>query len=196
MDGFREAVHACQLIDMGFVVNSYTWTDNREHEVRCRLDRVFVSQPWLNLFPASWGCHLNPSKSDHLPIWVEIRCSTASPSRKGRKRFRFEKMWLKEESCEGIISLAWNKLVSGFQVCEKIRFTRCALLAWQREVFGFTKAKIAKVWDKLGMLFKHPPSAELYAAKGSYWVNLIHFLGGRRCIGGNVRVYSGYRKGI
>ncbi|KAM1259231.1 hypothetical protein FF1_038662 [Malus domestica] len=82
MDGFREAVHACQLIDMGFVVNSYTWTDNREHE---------------------------------------------------------------EESCEGIISLAWNKSVSGFQVCEKIRFTRCALLAWQREVFGFTKAEIAKV---------------------------------------------------
>ncbi|KAM1788658.1 hypothetical protein ACFX11_038914 [Malus domestica] len=53
-------------------------------------------------------------------------------------------MWLKEESYERIISLAWNKSVSGFQVCEKICFTRCALLAWQREVFGFTKAEIAK----------------------------------------------------
>ncbi|KAM1450524.1 hypothetical protein ACFX2I_037752 [Malus domestica] len=31
-----------------------------------------------------------------------------------------------------------------FQVCEKICFTRCALLAWQQEVFGFTKVEIAK----------------------------------------------------
>ncbi|KAM1091289.1 hypothetical protein FF1_018791 [Malus domestica] len=30
----------------------------------------------------------------------------------------------------------------------------------------------------------------------SYWVSLIHFLGGKRRIGVNVRVYNGYRKGI
>ncbi|KAM2165482.1 hypothetical protein COP2_038937 [Malus domestica] len=91
---------------MGFVENSHTWTDNREVEVRCHLDRVFASQPWLNLFPESRVFHLNQSKSDHLPLLVEIRCSAASPSRRGKKRFIFEEMWLKEESYEAIISSA------------------------------------------------------------------------------------------
>lgn len=51
MDGFWEAIHACQLIDLGFLGTANTRTDNREDKVRCRLDRVFASQPWLNTFP-------------------------------------------------------------------------------------------------------------------------------------------------
>ncbi|KAM1573308.1 hypothetical protein ACFX14_043279 [Malus domestica] len=71
------------------------------------------------------------------------------------------------------------KQVPLFQVCEKIRFTRCALLAWQREVFSFTntKAEIAKVQDKLGVLFKHPRLAELYVARGELLGQLASLLG-------------------
>ncbi|KAM0996492.1 hypothetical protein ACFX2C_006494 [Malus domestica] len=78
-------------------------------------------------------------------------------------------MWLREDSCEGIIISAWSKLVVGlplFQVCENIQFTRCALLTWQKKVFGSMKVEIAKVQDKLGVLFEHPPSAEVYEARG------------------------------
>lgn len=39
MDGFWEAVNACQLVDIGFVGCSYTWTNNKENEVRCGLDQ-------------------------------------------------------------------------------------------------------------------------------------------------------------
>ncbi|KAM1099875.1 hypothetical protein ACFX15_006188 [Malus domestica] len=56
-------------------------------------------------------------------------------------------MWFQKDSCEGIIISAWSKPVVGlplFQVCEKIRFTHCALLTWQKEVFGSTKVDIAK----------------------------------------------------
>lgn len=44
MHGFREVVHECQLVDLGFVGSDYTWMDNREDEVRCRLDREFATQ--------------------------------------------------------------------------------------------------------------------------------------------------------
>ncbi|KAM2153570.1 hypothetical protein ACFX1Q_045498 [Malus domestica] len=84
MDRFRKAIHACQLIDLGFIGIEYTWTDNRDDE---------------------------------------------------------------EESCEETVSSAWSKPAVGlilFQLYKKIQFTKCALLAWQREVFGFAKAEIAK----------------------------------------------------
>ncbi|KAM1543280.1 hypothetical protein COP1_012923 [Malus domestica] len=92
-------------------------------------------------------CHLNPSKLDHLPILVEIRSAMELPSRMRGRRFRFEEMWLRDESCEETVSSTLSKLVVGlplFQLCEMIRFTRYALLAWKNEVFGSTKAEIAK----------------------------------------------------
>ncbi|XP_070683541.1 uncharacterized protein [Malus domestica] len=180
MDRFRKAIHACQLIDLGFIGIEYTWTDNRDDEVRCRLDRVLTSQPWLNLFPVTRVCYLNPSKSDHLPILVKIRSVVELPSKKRGRRFRFEDMWLQEESCEETVSSAWSKPAVGlflFQLYEKIQFTKCALLAWQKEVFGFAKAVIAKVRDKLGVLFEQPPSTTAHKARGELMKRLDLLLG-------------------
>ncbi|KAM1236379.1 hypothetical protein ACFXTH_037596 [Malus domestica] len=44
MNGFREAMHYCQLVDLGFIGSEYTWTDNREDEVQFRLDRALAIQ--------------------------------------------------------------------------------------------------------------------------------------------------------
>lgn len=43
MNRFREAMHNCQFVDLGFIGSKYTWTDNREDEVRCRLDRALAT---------------------------------------------------------------------------------------------------------------------------------------------------------
>lgn len=64
-----------------------------------------------------------------------------------------------------------------FQVCEIFFFTWCALLTWQKEVFRSTKAEIAKVRDKLSVLFEHPPSAEVHAARGELMGQLDSLLG-------------------
>ncbi|KAM1078424.1 hypothetical protein TB2_025123 [Malus domestica] len=103
MNGFREAVHDCELVDLGFIGSEYTWIDNRDDEVRCRLDRALATQAWIQLFPHSKVCHLNPSKSNHLPIVVEIRNSVVGTPWKSRI-FRFEKMWLQEGSCEETVA--------------------------------------------------------------------------------------------
>ncbi|KAM2079685.1 hypothetical protein ACFX1R_027165 [Malus domestica] len=34
MNGFREAVHDRELVDLGFIGSEYTWIDNRDDEVR------------------------------------------------------------------------------------------------------------------------------------------------------------------
>ncbi|KAM1836892.1 hypothetical protein ACFX13_019061 [Malus domestica] len=65
-------------------------------------------------------------------------------------------MWLREESCEGIINSAWNKSMSRVPLFQ---------------------AEIAKVRDKLGVLFEHPPSVELYAARAELLGQLDSLLG-------------------
>lgn len=130
MNGFREVVHDCQLVDLGYIGSEYTWTDNREDEMRCRLYRALATQAWIHLFLHSRVCHLNPSKSDHFPIMVEIRNSVGNVPRKCR-RFRFEEMWLHEASCEEIITAMWSVQRQGAPlvcVCDKIRATRVALI--------------------------------------------------------------------
>lgn len=77
-------------------------------------------------------------------------------------------MWLWEESYEGVISSTRNKPIIGislFQVCEKIRFTHYAILAWKKEVFSSMKAETTKVQEKFGVLFDHPPLVKLYEAR-------------------------------
>lgn len=136
--------------------------DNRDDEVRCRLDRTLSTNSWLARFPLTRVCHLNPSKSDHLPVLVEIQSASVVWARKGR-RFLFEEMWLQGEGCNNVIQGAWVMSCKGvplFQVCEKIYATRMVLLEWQRNVFGSTRLAIAKVREKLGVLFEHPPSME------------------------------------
>lgn len=64
-----------------------------------------------------------------------------------------------------------------FQVCEKIRFTHYVVLAWKKEVFGSRKTDITKVQDKLGVLFDHPPSAQLYEAQEELMGSLDSLLG-------------------
>lgn len=77
-----------------------------EDEVRCRLDKALAAQAWIQLFLHSKVCHFNPSKSDHLPIVVEIWNTVGGLPRKS-SRFRFE-IWLQEGSCDDIVAAAWS----------------------------------------------------------------------------------------
>lgn len=198
MNGFQEAVHDCELVDLGFVGCDYTWTDDRDDEVRCPLDRAFATQAWIQLFPHSRVCHLNPSKSVHLPIVVEIRNTVAGILRKSR-RFQFEEMWLQEGSCEDTVAMAWSIQRKGSpltRVCDKIKATRVALLEWQRTSFGNAKTEIAKVRDKLGVIFEHPPAPDLHESGGVLMQQLDNLLGREETFWRQRARTCGLRKGI
>jgi endonuclease/exonuclease/phosphatase family metal-dependent hydrolase len=40
--------------------------------VKVRLDRVVVTESWSSWFPEVKLQHLVTSRSDHLPIWLEV----------------------------------------------------------------------------------------------------------------------------
>lgn len=76
MDSFRDASQNYQLVVMGYV--GFDFIQN------CCLDHALSTNSWLQLFLLSKMCHLNPCKSNHLPLLVEIRSfhSTHPNSRK------------------------------------------------------------------------------------------------------------------
>lgn len=41
---FRDTVNSCNLVDLGFVGNEYTWDQNSEDRVKCCLDKWFATR--------------------------------------------------------------------------------------------------------------------------------------------------------
>lgn len=56
---FRMALLDCELTDLGYDGNRYSWSNNREvpNTVRCRLDRACANSAWSALFPESYVEH-------------------------------------------------------------------------------------------------------------------------------------------
>ncbi|KAL2931645.1 Translation factor Guf1 mitochondrial [Bienertia sinuspersici] len=87
----------------------FTWTNNRggENNVQERLDRCLANPAWRAIFPGALVMHLCKRKSDHLPILLCIKNNIRPPKKRKKKRlFRFEEMWLREETCADIINKA------------------------------------------------------------------------------------------
>lgn len=110
IDQFRSGLVACNLSDIGYTVDPFTWTNNRAHpyNVRCRLDRVCSNSEWLNLFPDSKVVHLSLPESDHLPILFQSRRMDSSSFGKQAKPFRFEAHCISKADYEDVIKNNWD----------------------------------------------------------------------------------------
>jgi hypothetical protein len=60
MSDFREVLSHCDLHDLGFIGLSWTFDNKqeRDHNVKVRLDRAVASPAWLAMFSEHCLCHL------------------------------------------------------------------------------------------------------------------------------------------
>ena len=95
IDSFQATLETCQLEDLGFKGNPYTWNNNipRDENRKLRLDRVVAIKEWRDKFQLSSVTHLSPLASDHLPIVLQIEHLKPKRSQ-GQKGFKFEESWL------------------------------------------------------------------------------------------------------
>ena len=107
---FRECLSNCGLIDLGFVGQHFMWCNGRigEQRTRVRLHRMVANEEWRKMFPEARVIHGAMAASDHCLLNLSLRQRV---QRKGsRKRFMFEAMWTREESCREVIEAAWDPL--------------------------------------------------------------------------------------
>lgn len=105
---FNSMLNVCRMKELASQGDPFTWAGQRgKHWIRCKLDRCFGNQDWLNLFPAASQVFLDKRGSDHRPVLVNL--FKVDEQRKGR--FRFDKALLRLPQVKRVVEDAWNGLV-------------------------------------------------------------------------------------
>lgn len=124
MQNFRDTMNLCNLKDVGYEGYPFTWTNGREGDdnIQERLDRFLANEDWLNLFPSVKVIHEPRSFSDHCPVLLDDCETRMVENRPGRRPFRFQEAWTKEETCDKLVEAAWirdGEAVENIKKCEE-----------------------------------------------------------------------------
>jgi hypothetical protein len=146
MQAFRDALVDCELDDMGFSGEVFTWKRGRIREC---LDQAVASGSWLAMHPNAKLLHLEYIQSDHHPILLNTEYQDAAFSR-GAGPKRFEAKWLMETEFREEVQRAWEA-ASGAEggVLGWLNHMHSALHAWDSHVLRKPKHRLRKVQREL-----------------------------------------------
>lgn len=139
------------LVDLGMEGYQFTWERSRGTEawVEERLDRVFATTSWWDLFPVAKVWSLEVSCSDDLPIVLDPNPSSSIPR---NKRFRFENLWIREAECDDIIQRSWASTI-GLPIQQKLAICGVDLLKWGEKFSRDFRKRISE-WKHKMSLFR------------------------------------------
>lgn len=103
MNKFKHTISSLALKDMPLQGRRYTWTNEQEDPTLVKLDRLFFSPEWEDLYPISDLLALSSSVSDHCPLL--LTCSSSAPR---SNRFRFEHFWTRIPGFKEEVAKAWH----------------------------------------------------------------------------------------
>ena len=156
MEAFCDAINTCNLRDMGYSGQDFTWSRRLGSRgwVRERLDRALVSTNWAARFSKMQLHHKPNSASDHcVLILKDIQQKSKCGRRK--KMFRFEEMWLKDEACVRVVEDAWDRGMnkdSFSPLSSCLDECRLSLSAWNNNSFGHVGKKLVTLQARLEVL--------------------------------------------
>ena len=158
IQGFRDAVDICMLMDMGY--QGHFWTYEKKvvggTYTRVRLDRAMATAEWNEMFPQAYLKHLTASTSDHCPILLEFR-GRDRPHLK--KEFKYEVMWETHETWPETIMSTWTEGGATGTVEElsrKLKRISGNLEAWNKNTFGSVRKEIKHLKNELERLRADP----------------------------------------
>lgn len=145
---FRDVLEECDLHDLGFVGDVFTWRNHHQNAssyTRERLDRAVANSAWRARFPLVRVINGDPRHSDHRPIIVDPgakeKVHWSKPLEVMKK---FEARWLEEEECSERVEEAWGKAIRGGGVSLMEIQSRVLgeLWQWDREVLGVLEKRV------------------------------------------------------
>jgi exonuclease III len=148
---FLNTLNNCELFDLGYHGNKFTWANNQEdtHHIKERLDRFCANLAWTNYFPRFTNYHLLRFTSDHSPIllefWDKFTCRTANHHSK--HLIRFEEVWSHEKESFKIVQDTWVT-TQGDSVA-KCKVVLHQLHHWGLKKFGDIPCRIHHIQTRL-----------------------------------------------
>ncbi|GKV14797.1 hypothetical protein SLEP1_g25615 [Rubroshorea leprosula] len=148
---YLECMNNCNMIDLGFVGNRFTWVNMRfsHHLIRERLDRAWANPEWKLLFPEATLFHLPRTSSDHCPILLDLKPFT---HRTGSRPFRMEKFWLDHPEFQALIQQIWSSNNSNTSDCLDTSMKQARI--WSRNTFGNIFKRKQKLLSRLAGIQK------------------------------------------
>ncbi|KAA3460638.1 reverse transcriptase [Gossypium australe] len=151
MEAFRNALEDCQLVDVGYTGNWFTWERGNlpETNIRERLDRGVANVHWMSMFPETNIQHLVHSTSDHCPLLIT---TTKEEKRKRWETFRFKAWWLMEETFETEVQSIWES-ASG-DLIQKLEYLKSGLGKWASRIGRLRNWKKKYLTSKLAAVME------------------------------------------
>ena len=132
--GFNSFVDANLLLDLPIEVKKFTWF-NSNGSAKSRLDRVLVSEEWMENWPMCKQYAQQREVSDHCAIVVKSLDKAWGP-----KPFRTIDAWFTERGFCEMVKNNWNSYSlqgSVFQkIKKKLKRLKGDIKVWNRDVFG------------------------------------------------------------
>ena len=136
MEKFKEVLDECNLLDLGYMGNKFTWSKNFPNGgmVWERLDRAVSMADWIDLFLATKVQTSSCVSSGHSLILI----LPDNFGVKSQRPWRFEQMWFKNRGYRDTMVEVWDRAVSGLPmaaVVSKLEACQRKLTQWSKHSF-------------------------------------------------------------
>jgi hypothetical protein len=137
IQAFRDTVDVCELMDLGYDGN--TWTFEKRVAggsfCRVRLDRALATTSWSSRFPLAVLHHLTGVASDHSPILLRLEPTQQAPL---SRLFMYEAMWEAHADFRPAMESTWisESCTTMHGLERKLKSLSGSLIAWGRDTFS------------------------------------------------------------
>jgi hypothetical protein len=138
---FRAAINELELKEACLLGRRYMWSNEREHPTLVRLDRWFCSVEWADLCPDATLAALSSSLSNHCPILMSTSVQIHT-----KRRFRFEKFWVKLEGFAEIIAGSWESAGAPVDPLRRLDFK---LRKLPRDLQRWSSKRVGSIRDQI-----------------------------------------------
>ena len=153
---FNDFIESNLLLDVPIVGKKYTWF-KANGMAKSRIDRVLVSEEWLQRWPMCKQYVQRREVSDHCALMIKCLDKDWGP-----KPFRSIDAWWLESGFPGMVEEKWRSYEgqgNGIKVLkEKFKLLKADLKIWNKDVFGnlnSTKQSILQVIENLDCQDSH-----------------------------------------
>jgi hypothetical protein len=142
LNTFRSTIDNLQMAAIDLVGKKYTWCNDQQIPTMTKIDHLFVTPDWLEIFPRTDLHALASMGSDHCPLFLQ-----GDNSFDFYRGFRFESYWINMPGFIEVVQEVWSQPVNTqdafLRIHVKLLRAARAIKIWRRKQFSDWKLRWA-----------------------------------------------------